>query len=52
MTTVDLTQLALDNWQVVFLYGFKYLKNMEKLITQIDKIVAVHEIEIKNLKKG
>jgi len=32
-----------NNWEVVFLYGLKY-------VNDINKILTIHETEIKNLK--
>ncbi|WP_298750788.1 hypothetical protein [uncultured Arcobacter sp.] len=52
MNELDLMQFIQENWQVGFLYGLKYLKDMSRSHTNLEKIVAVHEAEIEMLKKN
>lgn len=51
MTSAEVGQLLAENWQVVFIYGLKILNDTNKNIIYLDKIVAVHDSEIKTLKE-
>jgi len=52
MTSAELGQLIAENWQVIFLYGLKILNDTNKNINYLDKIVAVHDSDIKTLKQN
>lgn len=51
MNELDLLQFAQENWELAFLYGLKYLKDISSNLNDLKTIVKVHEAEIKNLKK-
>ncbi|AXX87149.1 hypothetical protein AMRN_1413 [Malaciobacter marinus] len=46
----DILTLITNNWEVCFLYGIKYLKDISNNLHDLKTIVKVHEAEIKNLK--
>ena len=51
MTSAELGALIAENWQVIFIYGLKILNDTNKNIRNLDKIIAVHDAEIKTLKE-
>lgn len=50
MVEVDLITIIRENWEIIFLYGLKYLKDISLNLADLKTIVKVHEAEIKNLK--
>ncbi len=48
---INIIQLAQQNWEIAFLYGLKYLKDISTNLNDLKGIVQVHESEIQNLKK-
>ncbi len=40
----NLVEFLFDNYQIVFLYGLKYIRD-------VNKMLIIHETEIKNLKE-
>lgn len=51
MTSAEVGKLIVENWQMVFIYGLKILDDTNKNIRNLDKIVAVHDAEMKILKE-
>ena len=39
-----LASWLIENWEIVFLYGLKYIRD-------VNKMLIIHETEIKNLKE-
>jgi hypothetical protein len=47
MTEQELAKLILENWQVVFLYGLKYLKDISAQMRVFEKEIAVLQYAIR-----
>lgn len=51
----EVIKVIADNWEICFLYGLKYLKDLSKNVSDhlgdLKTIVAVHEAEIENIKE-
>lgn len=47
----EVIKFITEYWQVIFVYGLKILNDINKNMTNFDKILAVHETEINALKE-
>jgi len=51
MLELDILAAIKENWEIIFLYGLKYLKDISLNLSDLKTIVKVHEAEINNLKE-